>query len=224
MWWFLFPHLNKTRLKLKETPTVRLAKQITWIAFIIFSICILGWSVFGRLPSITQNPCFSPAPSPNYWEKKNSRKIILGAHTSVAHPLFAECVHGADPPPQLVHATISFGPPASRFLSPWMCPSKPKNTIATTTTKMCETKITRYCILIDKISKMPFRLNFGRNKYYIKVNKKTTNGCDQQMKNVHTARDWNRNGTFKLYVHLPADDYPIEMRKSTKKLSKYWDD
>ena len=39
--------------------------------------------------------------------------------TSVAHPLFAECVHGLEPPPQLVHATISFGPPVSRFFSPW---------------------------------------------------------------------------------------------------------
>lgn len=38
--------------------------------------------------------------------------------TSVAHPLFAECVHGVDPPPQFVHATISFGPPTSRFFSP----------------------------------------------------------------------------------------------------------
>lgn len=40
--------------------------------------------------------------------------------TSVAHPLFAEWVHGVDPPPQFVHATISFGPPASRFFSPYL--------------------------------------------------------------------------------------------------------
>lgn len=38
--------------------------------------------------------------------------------TSVAQPLLAECVQGLLPPPQLVHATISFGPPVSRFLSP----------------------------------------------------------------------------------------------------------
>lgn len=45
----------------------------------------------------------------NLVEKKN---------TSVAHPLFAECVHGEGPPAQLVHATISFGPTESLFLSP----------------------------------------------------------------------------------------------------------
>lgn len=38
--------------------------------------------------------------------------------TSVAHPLFAECVQGEGPPAQLVHATISFGPTESLFLSP----------------------------------------------------------------------------------------------------------
>lgn len=40
-------------------------------------------------------------------------------YTSVAHPLFAECVHGLVPPPQLVQATISLGPAASRFFSPY---------------------------------------------------------------------------------------------------------
>jgi hypothetical protein len=34
----------------------------------------------------------------------------------VAHPLLAECVQGLFPP-QLVHATISLGPLASRFFS-----------------------------------------------------------------------------------------------------------
>lgn len=38
--------------------------------------------------------------------------------TSVAQPLLAEWVQGLLPPPQLVHATISFGPPVSRFFSP----------------------------------------------------------------------------------------------------------
>lgn len=36
--------------------------------------------------------------------------------TSVAHPLLAECVQGLFPP-QLVQATISLGPLASRFFS-----------------------------------------------------------------------------------------------------------
>ena len=39
--------------------------------------------------------------------------------TSVAHPLFvAECVQGLPSPTQLVQATISLGPLASRRLSP----------------------------------------------------------------------------------------------------------
>jgi hypothetical protein len=39
--------------------------------------------------------------------------------TSVAHPLFvAECVQGLPSPPQLVQATISFGPLCSRRFSP----------------------------------------------------------------------------------------------------------
>lgn len=42
--------------------------------------------------------------------------LIMLRHTSVAHPLFAECVQGLVPP-QLVHATISLGPLASRFFS-----------------------------------------------------------------------------------------------------------
>lgn len=52
------------------------------------------------------------------------KKIEQGSHTncqnitSVAHPLFAECVHGEGPPAQLVQATISFGPTESLFLSP----------------------------------------------------------------------------------------------------------
>jgi hypothetical protein len=37
-------------------------------------------------------------------------------HTSVAHPLLAECVQGLVPP-QLVQATISLGTAASRFFS-----------------------------------------------------------------------------------------------------------
>uniref|UniRef100_A0A8D8CTA0 (northern house mosquito) hypothetical protein n=1 Tax=Culex pipiens TaxID=7175 RepID=A0A8D8CTA0_CULPI len=36
-------------------------------------------------------------------------------HVSVAQPLLAECVQGLVPPAQLVQATISFGPPDSRF-------------------------------------------------------------------------------------------------------------
>lgn len=42
--------------------------------------------------------------------------LIIRRHTSVAHPLFAECVQGLSPP-QLVHATISLGPLASFFFS-----------------------------------------------------------------------------------------------------------
>lgn len=39
--------------------------------------------------------------------------------TSVAHPLLvAECVHGFPSPPQLVQATISFGPLVSFLFSP----------------------------------------------------------------------------------------------------------
>lgn len=37
----------------------------------------------------------------------------------MAQPLLAECVQGLVPPAQLVQATISFGPPDSRFLTPY---------------------------------------------------------------------------------------------------------
>lgn len=39
--------------------------------------------------------------------------------TSVAHPLLTEWVHGLLLLPHVVHATISFGAPASRRFSPW---------------------------------------------------------------------------------------------------------
>lgn len=46
-------------------------------------------------------------------------------HVSVAQPLFAECVQGLVPPAQLVHATISFGPPDSRFFTPKLVSMSP---------------------------------------------------------------------------------------------------
>lgn len=54
------------------------------------------------------------------WKTGNAyRKKWFYLITSVGQPLFAEWVHGLLPPPQLVHATISLGPPDSRcFFSP----------------------------------------------------------------------------------------------------------
>lgn len=50
---------------------------------------------------------------------RNEHNPLKYKITSVAHPLFvAECVQGLPSPPQLVQATISFGPLCSRRFSP----------------------------------------------------------------------------------------------------------
>lgn len=118
MRWLLFPNLNETSLEKRRGEKTNTTDE----KFSGTNLSSKGMSEWVKKSAHTHSYVYMKKLHWNWIRFDIDVKCeIKPVFTSVAQPLFAECVHGVDPPPQFVHATISFGPPASRFFSPYGC-------------------------------------------------------------------------------------------------------